>query len=37
MAKIIVPVTTFLITAGFGGVVGYYAKKVAYVFAPVKR
>ncbi len=37
MAKILVPVTTLLLTAVFGGMFSYFVKKVSFVFATVKR
>ncbi len=37
MAKIIVPVSTLIVTLGFGGVFGYYAKKASYIFSAVRR
>jgi|GEM_PF-1822208 len=37
MAKIIIPVVTFLITAGAAGFFGTMIKKITPVFATVKR
>ncbi len=37
MAKILLPVTTLILTAGFGGAFGYFVKKMSFVFATVKR
>ncbi len=37
MAKVIIPVLTLFMTAGFGGMFGIMVKKVMPVFATVKR